>query len=85
MDDSSMPREDFERLAALRREHELVDLQILQEETRAKILNENRQAIEARLKSLKKENQMADEVLSMAQSKKTLLLETQIQMTESVR
>ena len=85
MDDSSMPREDFERLAALRREHELVDLQILQEETRAKILNENRQAIEARLKSLKKENQMADEVLNMAQSKKTLLLETQIQMTESVR
>ena len=85
MDDSSMPREDFERLAALRREHELVDLQILQEETRAKILNENRQAIEARLKSLKKENQMADEVLNMAQSKKTLLLETQIQMSESVR
>ena len=85
MADSSMPREDFERLAALRREHELVDLEILQEETRAKILKENRLALEARLKSLKKENEMADEVLSMAQSKKTLLLETQIQMTESVR
>jgi hypothetical protein len=80
-----MPREDFERLSSLRLEHELIDLQILQEETRAKILKENRQALENRVEALKRENWIADEVLNMAKSKKTLLLETQIQLSESVQ
>ena len=85
MSDSSMPKEDFERLAALRRDHELIDLQILQEETRKKIGREQRLALEAELELYKKKDQMADEALKMALNERNLLLATQNRLAESNR
>ena len=82
---SSMPTEDQDRVEALMKELKSVQLSILQEETRAKILGESRQNSEVELKNLEGQNRKADDDLAAALAEKKLLQETLVQLTESCK
>ncbi len=82
---SSMPTEDQDRVEALMKELKSVQLSILQEETRAKILAESRQNSEVELKNLEGQNRKADDDLAAALAEKKLLQETLVQLTESCK
>jgi hypothetical protein len=82
---SSMPKDEFERLSDLKKEHEQIDLLILQEQTRTRFIKDAQAKAEAKRKLLDREIVMAGDLLDSAKSQRSLLLEYQIQLTETQR
>ena len=80
-----MPKDEFEQLSVLKKEHERIDLQILQEQTRTRFIKDSQAEAESKLKLLEREIVMAGDLLDAAKSKRSLLLEYQIQLTETQR
>ena len=85
MASSSMPRDQLENIESMRKELQMVNMQILEEEARKEFLRKKGEKNAARIESLLQEQKLADQIDEAVTSKKRMLLGTEKQLKESVR